>query len=105
MDPSAVVCASRRAGEAWFVFEQPDRGGAALAALGEVATAGVGGGPLRGGGGALARAVGRRGCRSAGGPRRRWPVAVGGFAFAPDGGGAPHWAGFEPASLIVPEVR
>ncbi|HZL47974.1 MAG TPA: hypothetical protein VFC30_03060, partial [Solirubrobacteraceae bacterium] len=37
VDPSAVVCASRREGEAWFVFEQPDRGGAALAALGEVA--------------------------------------------------------------------
>ena len=32
------------------------------------------------------------------------PVAVGGFAFAPDGGAAPHWEGFEPASLIVPEV-
>jgi salicylate biosynthesis isochorismate synthase/menaquinone-specific isochorismate synthase len=29
---------------------------------------------------------------------------VGGFAFAPDGGGSPHWAGFQPASLIVPEV-
>jgi isochorismate synthase len=29
---------------------------------------------------------------------------VGGFAFAPDGGGAPHWQGFEPASLTVPEV-
>ena len=37
VDPSAVVCASRREGEAWFVFEQPDRGRAALAALGEVA--------------------------------------------------------------------
>ena len=32
------------------------------------------------------------------------PVAVGGFAFAPDGGSTPHWAGFEPASLHVPEV-
>jgi len=104
VDPSAVVCASRRAGEQWFVFEQPDRGGAALATLGEVAHL------------------------SASGPDRfavvadRWrdmsaaavadpteglgsgPIAVGGFAFAPDGGGAPHWAGFEPASLIVPEV-
>ena len=29
---------------------------------------------------------------------------MGGFAFAPEGGGAPHWAGFRPASLIVPEV-
>src|SRR6185312_13616599 len=34
----------------------------------------------------------------------RGPVAVGGFAFAPDGGSTPHWAGFEPASLHVPEV-
>ncbi len=37
VDPSAVVCASRREGEPWFAFEQPDRGGAALAALGEAA--------------------------------------------------------------------
>ena len=34
VDPSAVVFASRRAGEPWFCFEQPDRDGAALAALG-----------------------------------------------------------------------
>ncbi len=31
-------------------------------------------------------------------------VAVGGFAFAPDGGGSPGWSGFAPASLVVPEV-
>jgi salicylate biosynthesis isochorismate synthase/menaquinone-specific isochorismate synthase len=31
-------------------------------------------------------------------------VAVGGFAFAPDGGASPHWQGFSPASLTVPEV-
>ena len=104
VDPSAVVCASRRAGEQWFVFEQPDRGRAALASLGEAAHL------------------------SASGPDRfavvadRWremsaaavvdpteglgsgPIAVGGFAFAPDGGDAPHWAGFQPASLIVPEI-
>ena len=35
VDPSAVVCASRRAGEQWFVFEQPERGRFALAGLGE----------------------------------------------------------------------
>jgi salicylate biosynthesis isochorismate synthase len=104
VDPSAVVCASRRAGEAWFVFEQPDRQRAALATLGEVAHL------------------------SASGTNRfvdvaeRWrslsgaavtdppeapgvgPVAVGGFAFAPEGGDSPHWEGFRPASLIVPEV-
>ena len=32
------------------------------------------------------------------------PIAVGGFAFAPDGGSSPAWSGFEPASLVVPEV-
>ena len=32
------------------------------------------------------------------------PVAVGGFAFASDGGSSPEWTGFEPASLTVPEV-
>jgi salicylate biosynthesis isochorismate synthase/menaquinone-specific isochorismate synthase len=31
-------------------------------------------------------------------------AALGGFAFAPDGGSAPAWAGFTPASLHVPEV-
>ena len=68
VDPSAVVFASRRGGEHWFCFEQPDR-------------AGVGDAPAGAG-----------------------PVAVGGFAFAPDGGSAPHWAGFGAGELVVPEV-
>src|SRR6202035_3256115 len=34
VDPTAVVCASRRAGEPWACLEQPDRDRAALAALG-----------------------------------------------------------------------
>jgi salicylate biosynthesis isochorismate synthase/menaquinone-specific isochorismate synthase len=105
VDPSAVVCASRRDGEAWFVFEQPDRGRAALAALGEVVH-------LRASGKdrfALVadrwRALSAAAVADASNDREGGgPVAVGGFAFAPDGGGAPHWAGFEPASLIVPEV-
>jgi salicylate biosynthesis isochorismate synthase len=104
VDPSAVVCSSRRDGEAWFVFEQPDRGKAALATLGEVAH-------LRASGpdrfavvadrwrGMAADAVGDQTEGLGSGP-----IAVGGFAFAPDGGGAPHWAGFAPASLIVPEL-
>src|SRR3954469_13042701 len=34
VDPSAVVFASRATGEDWFAYEQPARGGAAVAALG-----------------------------------------------------------------------
>jgi salicylate biosynthesis isochorismate synthase len=115
VDPSAVVCASRREGEPWFAFEQPDRGGAALAALGEAVCLNSAG-PERFASvadrwrGLAATAVGdplddptdRRSSnlRSA----STGPVAVGGFAFAPEGGGTPAWEGFEPASLIVPEV-
>jgi menaquinone-specific isochorismate synthase len=110
LDPSAVVCASRRPGESWFLLEQPERGSRALAALGEAA------------------------CLTATGPERfatvadRWralaaaavsdppenpsdlgstsggPIALGGFAFAPGGGADLAWSGFAPASLIVPEV-
>jgi isochorismate synthase len=108
VDPSAVVCASRRPGEPWFVFEQPERKQVALAALGEVTSLSASGperfatvadrwralsaaavsdppdDPARGGGGG--------------------PIAVGGFSFAQDGGSSPPWSGFEPASLVVPEV-
>jgi isochorismate synthase len=105
VDPSAVVCASRRAGERWFVFEQPDRGHAALAGLGEVRSLHASG-PERFATVAdswralSAAAVTDPADEHAG----AGPVAVGGFAFAPDGGAAPHWHGFEPASLTVPEV-
>jgi salicylate biosynthesis isochorismate synthase/menaquinone-specific isochorismate synthase len=101
-DPTAVVVASRSGDEAWFCFEQPDRDGAALATLGCVA--------------ALDSAGPDRFATVA----RRWraltseavydtdegggPVAVGGFAFAPDGGTSPHWSAFPAASLHVPEV-
>jgi salicylate biosynthesis isochorismate synthase/menaquinone-specific isochorismate synthase len=99
-DPSAVAFASRRAGEPWFCTEQPDRDRAARAALGCV------------------RALEASGPDRFGEVARRWRAlaaralcepddglaAVGGFAFAPDGGQAPHWGRFPPASLHVPEV-
>jgi len=104
-DTSAVVCASRRAGESWFAFEQPDRGGVALAALGEAARL-AGTGPERF---AVLADRWRRLAGTAVGdplddPDRSGPVAVGGFAFAPEGGGSPAWDGFEPASMVVPEI-
>jgi salicylate biosynthesis isochorismate synthase/menaquinone-specific isochorismate synthase len=105
VDPSAVVCASRRPGEPWFVFEQPDRGGAALAGLGQVACL-EDTGPDR-----FATVADRWRSLSAGAvadppgdPSGGGPVAVGGFALAPGGGASPAWSGFEPASLLVPQV-
>jgi isochorismate synthase len=105
VDPSAVVCASRRIEEPWFVFEQPDRGGAALAGLGEAIRIEDAGSDRfvtvadrwRS---LSAKAVADSPGEQGGGG----PIAVGGFAFAPDGGGSPAWRGFEPASLVVPEV-
>jgi len=105
IDPAAVVCASRRSGEPWFAFEQPDRGSASLAALGEVVRLEEHG-PDR-----FARVADRWRVLSApavadspGDPDGGGPVLVGGFAFAPDGGSSPLWRGFAPASMVVPEV-
>src|SRR4051794_6849530 len=105
VDPSAVVFASRVAGEDWFCFEQPDRDGSALAALGTVARL------TRSGADRFARVAADWRELTAGavadapdGPPGAGLVALGGFAFAPDGGHAPHWAGFDAADLVVPEV-
>jgi salicylate biosynthesis isochorismate synthase/menaquinone-specific isochorismate synthase len=100
LDPSALACASRRAGEPWFCFEQPERGGAAVAALGEVARiSAAGAGRFRA---VVARWRALSADAHVSGPGA--PLAVGGFAFAAGGGSAPAWAGFEPASLVVPEL-
>jgi isochorismate synthase len=105
VDPTAVACASRRPGEHWFVFEQPDRGHAALAGLGEAVTLQAAGSERFAGVAERWRALSAGAVGdSADAPDGGGPVAVGGFAFAPDGGAAPHWRGFAPASLVVPEV-
>ena len=105
VDPTEVICASRRVGERWFVFEQPERGRAALAGLGAAVE-------LHAAGAERFTRVAERwrklSAAAIGDPaedaERGGPVAVGGFSFAPDGGSSPHWAGFEPASLVVPEL-
>jgi len=105
VDPSAVVFASRRAGEPWFCFEQPERGARALATLGAALE-------LRAAGasrfGELA-ARWREECARAradepDGPDAAGLLAAGGLSFAPDGARAPHWRAFGAASLTVPEV-
>src|SRR3954452_3985863 len=104
-DPTAIAAASRRAGEPWFSFEQSDRDRFALAALGCAAAIDERGPERFARAAAHWRALAERAaCDDPDGPRGSGPVAVGGFAFAPEGGGAPHWAGFEPASLHVPEA-
>src|SRR5439155_1200713 len=105
VDPAAVVCASRRAQEPWFVFENPDRDRAALAALGCVRALDARGPDRFARVAAEWRALAAEAAAEApDGPPGAGLVAVGGFAFAPEGGAAPQWRGFAPASLHVPEV-
>jgi salicylate biosynthesis isochorismate synthase/menaquinone-specific isochorismate synthase len=104
-DPSALVAASRRPGEPWFCFEQPDRHGFALAALGCVQELKADGPDRFEHVAARWRAlVSHAFCDAPDGPPGSGLVALGGFAFAPHGGASPGWEGFEPASLIVPEL-
>jgi salicylate biosynthesis isochorismate synthase/menaquinone-specific isochorismate synthase len=105
VDPSAVVTRSRRPGEAWFCLEQPERGAASLAALGCVRNL-SGHGERRFATAAAAWRELTAGAPSdppAGAPGSGL-VAVGGFAFAADGGGSRAWNGFDAASLHVPEL-
>ncbi|HEX8102824.1 MAG TPA: isochorismate synthase [Solirubrobacteraceae bacterium] len=105
VDPSAVAFASRRPGEPWACFEQPDRDGAALATLGEVRRIAAGGSGRFGHAAAVWRDLAGAAIGDApDGPAGAGLVAVGGFAFAPDGGTAPHWAQFGAGGLTVPEV-
>ena len=103
-DPTTIAVASRRPGEHWFCLEQPERGGSALAALGCVRLLEARGRDRFSRVAADWRAL----CAGAladppSGPAAG-PFAVGGFAFAPEGGDSPMWAGFPPAALVVPEV-
>jgi isochorismate synthase len=100
LDPAQVALASRRPGEPWFLFEQPDRRRAALATLGCVRALEAHGPDRFAQVGAAWRAL----AAEAAADEPDALVAVGGFAFAPDGGAAPHWQGYAPASLHVPEV-
>jgi salicylate biosynthesis isochorismate synthase len=104
-DPTAVVAASRRPGEPWFCLEQPERQASAIAGLGCVCR-------LEAGGAGRFAEVAKRWRALAASALADAPgavpgsglVALGGFAFASHGGDAPRWEGFEPASLIVPEI-
>ncbi len=105
IDPTGTIVSSRRPGESWFCFEQPERDRSALATLGVVRK-------LESQGPGRFADVGRRWQALAASaftdsldrPPGSGLIAVGGFAFAPDGGGSASWDGFPPASLFVPEI-
>lgn len=105
VDPSAVVLASRRAAEPWMCFEQPEYERSVVAALGAVVTLEDRGHLRFERTAARWRELVERAClEPSEGPIGGGLIACGGFAFAPDGGGSPHWSAFAPASLVVPEV-
>jgi salicylate biosynthesis isochorismate synthase/menaquinone-specific isochorismate synthase len=104
-DPSAVVLASRRSGEPWMCFEQPDRERSAVAALGAAVVL-EDRGPQR-----FERVaarwrelVARAHVDDLPGPPGSGLIACGGFAFAGDGGATHSWSAFAPASLVLGEV-
>src|SRR4051812_15137120 len=102
-DPSAAVLAARRSDDAWFCLELPDRGGFALAALGQAILIEESG-PTRFERAARAGAAlgGRVLGDEPGGPAGSGPVLVGGFSFAPDGGAPPRGASLAPGRPPLP---
>ncbi len=105
-DPSAVVFASRRADDRWFAWEQPDRDGFALAALGSAHEA-VSRGPRRFDDLVVECATitrDRLAVEPEGLPAGAGAAWTGGFAFSEDGARGPHWSSFPPALLVLPEL-
>jgi isochorismate synthase len=105
-DPSAAVFGSRLASDRWFCWEQPDRDGFALAALGSAHEA-VSRGPRRFDDLAAECAdlvrdrVAEEPIEL---PAGSGPVWVGGFAFDPVGCRVGEWSSFPPALMVLPEL-
>lgn len=105
LDVAACVFAGRRAGDRYFVWEQPDRNGFALGAMGSVWT--VEGVPAQDRFRQAARrcaelmrgAVFERGEQPASGP-----VWVGGFAFSGEGGHTPEWRTLPSTVMVLPAL-
>jgi menaquinone-specific isochorismate synthase len=105
IDPTAAAFASRRPGEPWFCLEQPDRDGYAVAAIGCVrALEARGPGRFEHVANQWSAVASAELADAPDGPPGSGLIAVGGFSFAPDGGGSARWQGFAPASMVVPDV-
>lgn len=101
-----MAFASRRADDRWFCWEEPDRDGFAIGAIGSVRDV-VSRGPDRFGD-LRADAEALLGPRLASEPDEMPPGAgplwVGGMAFADDAAAAGAWASLPPALLTMPEI-
>lgn len=108
-DPAAVAFGSRRGGEPWFCWEQPDRG-IAVGAIGRAHS-------VRSRGPDRFRTVAAECAHLSGdavvadatagdgeADRAAATVWTGGFAFADEGGGSSTWSSFEPAEMTLPEL-
>lgn len=106
IDPCAAVLASRRADDRWFLWEEPDREGLAIAALGsahELVSRGPGRtSDLEADTAAVMRR--RLADEPAGLPPGAGPLWVGGLAFDAGGAGSPPWSSLPPALLVMPEL-
>ncbi len=106
LDPSAAAFGSRMASDRWFCWEQPDRGGFAIAGIGSAWEA-ASRGPDR-----FAHAQAscaeiardRVSTQPEQLPEGSGPVWFVGFAFESDGGGAPQWSSLPPALAVMPEL-
>ena len=105
-DPSAAVFGARLARDRWFCWEQPDRDGFALAALGSVAeTVSRGTDRFADIAADCAELVRDRVFSEPDDlPAGAGPVWTGGFGFAADGATAPHWSSLPPALMVLPEL-
>ncbi len=108
-DPAAVAFGSRRGGEPWFCWEQPDRD-FALAAIGQAHA-------VRARGQDRFREVAAECAHLSGdaivvdatpsgkvGDGAAATIWTGGFAFADEGGADSAWSSFEPAAMTLPEL-
>lgn len=106
IDPCAAAFASRRADDHWFCWEEPDRDGFAIGALGTALEV-VSRGPERVADlmADTARWTRRRIAEEPDDlPEGAGPLWVGGMAFDPEGGADSAWASLPPAMLTLPEL-
>ncbi len=105
IDPSAAIFDSRRAGDRWFCWEQPERD-FTLAAIGSAHEA-IARGPRRFeeiAHDCAAIARDRISSGEVGLPAGAGPVWTGAFAFAEQGASAAIWSSFPPSLMVLPEL-